>query len=552
MNCILKLRLVIAVATVTLVGNTQSAWSAPAKTNVLRDAHVEVAPGYFLLRMVTGLNFPTAIAFSVDKIWVSEAGFLPGIPPTVKEVDFDGSARVILSGGMLAAGQLMGPLTDVTYHNGWLWISHRQIGVNGWGVGAISKFKPANPTGTFTTVVSNLPSSGDHHTDEIIFDRSGRGYFSQGTATNASVVGADNWLITGWLQNAPTFHDFPAKTLVLNGTSFRTQAPFPLDPTASMTTAPFMPFGSGPIAPGTIIPAATPSSPQNGIIAGNGAVYSFNAEVPNAASTLKLEGWGLRNPYGIGIDPFNPSKLFVTNNGADVRGVEGENSTGDLVLLGSRPIANDWDDLFVLDIGGEEEFFGWPDFFHNPATGDVLPVTHPLFCASRSTSIPCPPFVLAESFRNSLNVKRAFAQFELHSSANKFDFSTDKKFKFEGDLFVAETGSFVPITGAKRFTGYKVVRVDRRTGQVFDFIVNRGRTPEELLDPESFNKPIDVKFMDEFMFIVDFGVFEKGLGLIQANTGKIWLVSHGMGNIQKNADLRPAGRGRPAGFRGGH
>jgi len=25
-----------------------------------------------------------------------------------------------------------------------------------------------------------------------------------------------------------------------------------------------------------------------------------------------LEAWGFRNPYGIGIDPFNPTKLSAT------------------------------------------------------------------------------------------------------------------------------------------------------------------------------------------------------------------------------------------------
>jgi len=532
-NTSLSIRSSLALALALAIWSPIQARSAePAESNLGLNSHVEVAPGYFLHRMVTGLNFPTAIAFSVDKIWVSEAGHLPGIPLTVKEVDFDGSARVILSAEMLSAGRLLGPLTDVTYHKGWLWITHRQLGVNGWKVGAISKFKPENPAGTFATVISNLPSSGDHHSNEIIFDRSGRAYFSQGTATDSSVVGADNWFVTQWLQSAPAFHDFAAKPLVLNGISFATQVPFPLDPTASMLTAPFSPFGLGPVAPGTIIPAATPSSPQNGIIAGNGAVYSFDPMAPNAASTLRLEGWGLRNPYGIGIDPMIPSRLFVANNGADVRGVAGENATGNFVLLGSRPIANDWDDLFVLNIGGREEFFGWPDFFHAPKTGNVLPVTEPLFCASSTTSIPCPPFVLEEAFRKSLTVERAFAQFELHSSANKFDFSTDKKFKFEGDIFVAETGSFVPITGAQTFVGYKVVRVDRKTGQVTDFIVNRGWTLEEIIEPESFNKPIDVKFMDEFMFIVDFGVFEPGLGIQHENTGKVWIVAHGMGSVR--------------------
>lgn len=128
-------------------------------------------------------------------MWVSEAGFFPGFPPKVKQIDANGNVTTILSAGQLPSGQFEGPLTDVTYHNGWFWVVHLQVGVNGWLVGAISKFDPADPVDTFTTVLTNLPSPGDHFTNEIVFDRSGRAYFSQGSATNSSVVGADNWFI---------------------------------------------------------------------------------------------------------------------------------------------------------------------------------------------------------------------------------------------------------------------------------------------------------------------------------------------------------------------
>jgi hypothetical protein len=37
-------------------------------------------------------------------------------------------------------------------------------------------------------------------------------------------------------------------------------------------TALFMPFGSGPVPRGTLIPATTPATPREGIITGVGAV----------------------------------------------------------------------------------------------------------------------------------------------------------------------------------------------------------------------------------------------------------------------------------------
>ena len=137
--------------------------------------------------------------------------------------------------------------------------------------------------------------------------------------------------------------------------------------------------------------------------------------------------------------------------------------------------------------------------------------------------------MLDQAFRNSLQVQPAFAQLEEHSSANKFDFSTSKKFKFVGDIFVAETGSFPPVTGADELTGYSVVRINRESGKVSDFIVHTAQTPEVIFDPNGFNKPIDVKFDDKTMLIADFGVFEPGLNLMQPGTGKVWMVCHGLG-----------------------
>jgi hypothetical protein len=481
---------------------------------------VLVPDGFSLQPLATGLNFPTAIAFSQGQIWVGESGAIPGTLPRIVQIGAAGEVTAILSGDQLPAGVLAGPVTDITFHDGEIWLTHRQVGVNDWLVGAISKFDPADPIGTFTTLVTNLPSTGDHYAEEILFDASGRAYFAQGTATNSSVVGPDNELVTGWLTQFPDFHDFPAQDVVLNGTEFHAPVAVPgLNP-ENRVTAPFMPFGSGPIAPGTVVPAATPQTPQNGIIAGNGAIYSFDPTAGDPASTLTLEAWGLRNPFGIGFDPFNPDLLFATDNGADIRSAPLDG----LRVVEARPIANDFDDLFIIKPGGTVEFFGWPDFFHNPDDGSVLPVTDPLFAQGELPITP-PGFVLDESFRNSLTVEPAFAQFELHSSANKFDFSTHAHFGSVGDLFVAETGSFVPVTGAQAFVGYKVVQVDRETGTVSDFIVNEGDTVEEIFDPSGFNKPIDVKFQDGTMFIVDFGVYEPGLGLAQPGTGKVWTVS---------------------------
>jgi hypothetical protein len=139
--------------------------------------------------------------------------------------------------------------------------------------------------------------------------------------------------------------------------------------------------------------APTPANPQQGIIAGGGTVYSFDPNAANPTSTMRLEAWGFRNPYGIGFDPFNENQLFVSNNGADVRQTT---INGVITIRGSRPIDNDYDDMFVVQIGQGVKFFGHPDFFHDPVTRQPLPVTNPLFCPPpRALPVPPPHTALA-------------------------------------------------------------------------------------------------------------------------------------------------------------
>ncbi len=295
-----------------------------------------------------------------------------------------------------------------------------------------------------------------------------------------------------------------------------------------------MAFGSGTVPEGTVVHGVTPANPGNGIItAGGGAVYSFDPHARNAASTMRLEGWGFRNDYGLGFDPFNPNQLFVSNNGADARG--------------SRPIANDWDDMFIIHLGegshfgeglrlGEDlhlgegadsregvPFFGWPDYFHDPVSRQPLPVTDPFFCPPNPPYGMCPQFAFSSSFRASLKVQPAFAELENHSSANMFDFSSNWEFGFVRDIFIAETGSIPPGTGATSLVGFKVARIDRSTGAVSDFIAHTSNDAATINEPNGFNKPIDVKFRGSNMFIADFGVFAPATPT--PGTGKIWMVS---------------------------
>ena len=482
------------------------------QTQTAPPSNVVIPKGYTMSAVATGLNFPTAITFHGDSIWVAEAGIIT--PPAVKQVDGKGNVTPVLTSAMLPAGTLVAPVTGITFAQGSIWLVHRQTTTSGGvPVGVISKFMPNDPVGTFQTVVTGLPFFGDHPASSIAFGADGRAYLMTGLPTNSSVVGPDN----SWAVNFPGLHDFPAVDIKLSGIGYQTAPsarPFALDPGAVKITEPFMPFGAGLVPAGTVVHPPSPANPANGIItAGGGAVYSFDPHAPNATSTLRLEGWGFRNDYALAFDPFHPDLLFVSNNGTDARG--------------SRPIANDLDDMFVIHLGQGVQFFGWPDYFHDPVTLQPRPVTDPFFCPPSPPYGVCPQFAFSDSFRSTLTVQPAFAELENHSSANLFDFSRDSNFGFRGDIFIAETGSLPPGTGATTLTGYKVAHIDRQTGAVSDFIAHTSNDTATIFQPAGFNKPIDVKFRDSDMFIADFGVFAPATPT--PGSGKIWKVSRSHG-----------------------
>ena len=518
-------------------------------------SNVTVLPGYSITAVTTGLNFPTAMTFYRDTIWVTEEGTAIS-PPAVKQIDNKGNVTTILTATMLPAGTIVSPMTGIVFHRGWFWLVHRQTNSTnapGVPVGAISLFRPNDPVGTFQTLIAGFPSFGDHPNSQIVFGADGRGYINGAVPTNSSVVGPDN----GWALTTPTLQDFPGMDIELSGIGYQTLIPFPpLDPaggtSAAEITEPYMAFGGGTVPARTVVKAPTPAKPIQGIIAGGGTVYSFDPDAANPALTMRLEAWGFRNPYGIGIDPFNPTKLFVSNNGSDVRQTT---INGQLVVRGSRPIDNDWDDMFVVNIGARRAghdrlardvpFFGHPDYFHDPVTRQPLPVTDPMFCPAPLPLPPPPPpvlptpcsqFAFSDQFRATLTVQPAFAELELHSSANMFDFSRTEAFGYKGDIFIAETGSIPPGTGATGLDGFKVARIDRSTGVVSDFITHPSNTLAVIFECtmskpdgsdncfESFNKPIDVRFRGREMFIVDFGVFAPAP--VTPNSGKIWKVTH--------------------------
>src|SRR5262249_28419810 len=122
-------------------------------------------------------------------------------------------------------------------------------------------------------------------------------------------------------------------------------------------------------------------------------------------------------------------------------------------------------------------------------------------------------------------VQPAAAILGYHVGADLMDFSTSKRFGYVRDLFVAESGAIVPLTGAQEYAGYKVVRVDPRTGRTSDFITPVAAIPDRLFTAGGYHRPVDVKFRGKPMYIVDFGAFEPGIGIQRPASGRIWVVT---------------------------
>ena len=259
--------------------------------------------------------------------------------------------------------------------------------------GKISVVDPIK--GSVQDIIAGLPAGGDHKTNQIAFGPDGRLYFGQGSATNSGVVGIDNYLPDlGWLADAPQVHDVPAKNISLIGENFATPnilAPGDKNITskgflnsenfivkvtnsslnskfgnnnsnsnglANTTTGAFSSFGNSTIKGEKI----------KGNLLCNACILSTKPD----GTDLKLVAWGIRDPEGLVFDKLG--KLIVTVQGDDERG--------------SRPIANDHDRIYKIDINNASnlgKFYGWPDYaFAGNKNNMTMPVTDSIFHSDRN------------------------------------------------------------------------------------------------------------------------------------------------------------------------
>jgi hypothetical protein len=83
--------------------------------------NVTIPSGYTMTKVNTDiLNFPTAMTFYGDTIWVTEVG------GTVKQIDNKGNVMTQLTATQLnqmyGPGTMVSPLTGIVFARGWFWL----------------------------------------------------------------------------------------------------------------------------------------------------------------------------------------------------------------------------------------------------------------------------------------------------------------------------------------------------------------------------------------------------------------------------------------------
>ena len=446
-------------------------------TRVAGPENIQVPAGYTIEPLVEGLNYPTSVTWDPDgSLLIAESRFPYGksgpSEPRILRRNGDGTLEPLARG-------FRDLINDITYYGGLLYVAHR---------GKISVLED----GRIRDLIDGLPAWGMHHNNCIVFDRTGRMYFGQGTVSNAGVI--DSLTVRALQEtNHLADHDVPGATIVLTGRNYDVTNPLTQEVRA---TGAFSPWGV-PTASGQRIEAPCPGQ------AATGAIMRANRD----GSDLRVYAWGLRNPFGLAFDA--EGRLHATNNGANV--------------MPPRPVANDPDTFWQIEEGA---WYGWPDFFAG------RPVTDPDFQAPGG-----PPVEFLIANHEELLGGRASPPAPLVSlgsnvSPDKFDFCLHPEFGFHNQAFVAEFGPLLAVmAGAPPDLpgGRKVVRVDVARRSVEDFASNRAGPPSHNGNRGGFERPVEAKFgPDGNLYVVDFGVMEWGDGMWQATegTGIVWKITH--------------------------
>jgi len=446
-----------------------------------------IHPGYKIEPVLWNLTLPSTITFDDNgSMYISEAGYsYGGFHPTPRILKMDSTGIV----SVVADRQLNGPITDMEFNKktATLFVSHRGI------------ISSVDLTGRVKDLIVGLPSMGDHQNNQIAFGPDSRIYFGQGTVTNTGVAGEDSYAYE-WLKTSPLLHDIPAENITLTGQNFHTINPLtPEDLHDYATTGAYVPFNH-PTTNGQVI---------KGDVKCSGCIISANEN----GTDLKVIAWGLRNPYGVALTG-DGTRLLVSNNGADERG--------------SRPIANDYDKVFKIDLTNPTKYpkyYGWPDYFNNSQPVE----NNSKFLSTSSPNDQLPRFLI----KNHPPVGKPLSLLGEGVAVTQIAVSKNNSFGFPNMAFIGEFGTAAPLIHpfaqitqkqpgfTPEIRGQKVIMLNPQTGNYTDFV--------SLKKIDKTFRPTGVKFnpQGDALYIISNGKFEittdvpgPASGLDHYRTGK--------------------------------
>ena len=462
------------------------------------------------------LNFPTAIAFkgSNDKfdVFVLESGRgLPSIcnnnelpafggkfsatnplTPDILVFDDKGNKKAgplgkptAAGGGFQPDGPAIGLAFEKGFHGGTLFATDSNQSLRTTGRNNSSRIVTVDPTtGAVTPFITGLPT-GDHPAEQIAF-KGDWIYWSQGSATNSSVVGHDN-------GGGTNQQEIPCQDIKLSQNLF--------DSGDGHLTSGYSPHGVA--RPGAVVKAFE-SSTNNRMCTGAILRAKVNAKTPD--ETIEPVSWGYRNPFGLRFAPDDHALkggLLVSENGEDERGARPTNNSPDRLQLAQQ------------NPDGSPDYHGWPDRFgfldstqalYNPVGGPGddcvpcskgMPVKHVLAFPPQPPVAPLalePADVAAvgldfvpESFAHGV-VKRGAA---LVSREGDFGFS-----KANG---TPEAGHDVELVNFSRPGEPLQLELSR-------FAFNNSFEQAFVSGIHGINRPVDIKFgPDKCAYLVDYG-----------------------------------------------
>lgn len=489
------------------------AFIPPEQRKVIDRAVVDYPGGARLVEVVRHLTGAADFEEDADGNWIIAESGSGGYEPRIFGFRPDGTYFSVYPAGrslrtpnvapfnLVKTGfRLYGPIGGILLDNGKIYVTHRDADGNG----VVTAF---TYDGQHETVVGGLPAQGDHGMSDIALNpTTGQLWFGVGSATNAGVVGVDNWL---WAKHYQEFSDRSFVDLKLNGFQFKSK-----NPDAGLfggpdvaVTAPYQPFNVS--TQTRIRRSELPTA----------AIYSADP----TGGALRVVAHGIRAPRGLTFSRF--ANAYMTVGGMELRG--------------PRPIKDDPDALLIVRPG---TWYGFPDF-----STDLTPITDRRFqLAGDMLKLLIRSGYDEISYlvdRNASNQGQGLieparaallqATFPPLAGAGKFDFVPDigPLAPLVGNAIVPLAGDQSPFATSGRKlvdrVGFKVVRVDPTTREVSDFIRNTKVKPASLLPAGEglIERPVAAKFgRDGALYIVDFGRLDRrpdGREKVRAHTGRI-------------------------------